>query len=54
MPRYYFDLVDSKTVEDRGGQDLPDDVTAEDIARGLARRLAMQPQFCQIGLSRFR
>ena len=28
MPRYYFDLVDSKTVADEEGQDLPDDVTA--------------------------
>jgi hypothetical protein len=39
MPRYYFDLVDHKTVEDHGGQDLADDVTASDVADELARRV---------------
>jgi hypothetical protein len=31
MPRYHFDLVDSKTVADEGGQELPDDATAEQV-----------------------
>lgn len=45
VPRYFFDLVDSKTVTDHGGQNLPDDETARDVARGLAKRLGReQPQ----------
>ena len=36
MPRYHFDLVDSKTVADQGGQELPDNETAERIAKQLA------------------
>jgi hypothetical protein len=39
MPRYHFDLVDSKTVADEGGSEATDDVQALDIAEGLARRL---------------
>ena len=39
MPRYHFDLVDSKTVADKGGEELPDNATAETIARQLASRL---------------
>jgi len=39
MPRYHFDLVDSKTVADKGGEELPDNATAETIARQLAARL---------------
>ena len=39
MPRYHFDLVDSKTVADEGGQELPDDATAEQVAREIAARL---------------
>jgi hypothetical protein len=39
MPRYHFDLVDSKTVADQGGQELPDDATAERVAKELAIRL---------------
>lgn len=40
MPRYYFDLVDSKTVADEEGQDLPDDdVTAMEVAETIAARL---------------
>jgi hypothetical protein len=39
MPRYHFDLVDSKTVADKGGQELPDDATAERIAKQLAKTL---------------
>ena len=39
MPRYYFDLVDSKTVSDEGGSELPGDSEAMDVAEELARRL---------------
>jgi hypothetical protein len=39
MPRYHFDLVDSKTVADHGGRELPDDATAESIAKQLAASL---------------
>jgi hypothetical protein len=39
MPRYHFDLVDSKTVADEGGQELPDDAMAERIAKQLAASL---------------
>jgi hypothetical protein len=45
MPRYHFDLVDSKTVADEGGQELPDDATAEKVAKQIAARLREeQPQ----------
>jgi hypothetical protein len=37
MPRYHFDLVDSKTVADEGGTDVSDDVQAMDVAEGIAR-----------------
>ena len=40
MARYYFDLVDHKTVEDHGGQVLADDITAADVADELARRVS--------------
>jgi hypothetical protein len=39
MPRYHFDLVDSKTVADEGGQELPDDAAAEQVAKEIAARL---------------
>jgi hypothetical protein len=39
MPRYHFDLVDHRTVEDKGGQILADDVTACDVADRLAAEL---------------
>jgi Domain of unknown function (DUF6894) len=39
VPRYYFDLVDSKTVSDEGGSELPGDSEAMDVAEELARRL---------------
>jgi hypothetical protein len=39
MPRYHFDLVDSKTVADKGGQELPEDAMAERIAKQLAASL---------------
>ena len=39
MPRYHFDLVDSKTVADEGGRVLPDNATAEKVAKEIAARL---------------
>jgi hypothetical protein len=39
MPRYYFHLVDSRTVVDEGGEDLPNDATAEEVAKEIAARL---------------
>jgi hypothetical protein len=39
MPKYHFDLVDSKTVADEGGAELGDDSNAVDIAQQIARRL---------------
>lgn len=39
MPRYHFDLVDSKTIADEGGAELPDDIKALDLAEEIARRL---------------
>jgi hypothetical protein len=42
MPRYYFDLVNSEIVSDEPGQDLPDDVTAMDIAELVAQRLSRE------------
>ncbi|MDA9545691.1 hypothetical protein GPL17_09145 [Bradyrhizobium yuanmingense] len=39
MPLYHFDLVDSETVADEGGADLPDDIKALDVAEEIARRL---------------
>ncbi|WP_354100378.1 MULTISPECIES: DUF6894 family protein [Bradyrhizobium] len=39
LPRYHFDLVDSKTVTDEGGAELPDDIRALDVAEEIARRL---------------
>jgi hypothetical protein len=39
MPRYHFDLVDSKTIADEGGRELPDDAMAEKVAKEVAARL---------------
>ncbi|MDB5519511.1 MAG: hypothetical protein JWQ17_6269 [Tardiphaga sp.] len=39
MPRYHFDLIDSRTVADEGGAEAPDDTTAMDIAEAIVRRL---------------
>ncbi|MGY4338364.1 hypothetical protein ACVWW3_003270 [Bradyrhizobium sp. LM2.9] len=39
MPHYHFDLVDSKTVADEEGADLPDDIQALDVAEEIAKRL---------------
>jgi hypothetical protein len=39
MPLYHFDLVNTKTIVDGGGADLPDDIVAMDSADALARRL---------------
>ncbi|MEA2795774.1 MAG: hypothetical protein QOI87_3154 [Bradyrhizobium sp.] len=42
MPRYHFDLVDSKTAADEGGAELSDDVAAMDTAETLAKRLLQE------------
>jgi hypothetical protein len=39
MPRYHFDLVDSRTVADQGGRVLPDDIMASEVADLLAEKL---------------
>jgi hypothetical protein len=39
MPKYHFDLVDSKTIADEGGAAVGDDSKAVDIAEQIARRL---------------
>ncbi|WP_245509554.1 DUF6894 family protein [Bradyrhizobium vignae] len=39
VPRYHFDLVDSETVADERGAELPDDMKAMDVAEEIARRL---------------
>lgn len=42
VPRYHFDLVDSKTVADERGAELPDDMKAMDVAEQIARRLLVE------------
>lgn len=42
MPRYHFDLIDSKIVADEGGTDVSDDIQAMDVAEGIARRLIQE------------
>jgi hypothetical protein len=42
VPRYHFDLVDSRTVSDEGGAELEDDIQALDVAEELARRLSKE------------
>jgi uncharacterized protein DUF6894 len=42
MPRYHFDLVNTKTITDQGGAELPDDIEAMDSADALARRILDQ------------
>jgi hypothetical protein len=42
MPRYHFDLVDSKTVADEGGAEVSDDTKAMDVAEQLARKLILE------------
>ncbi|MFB6452785.1 DUF6894 family protein [Bradyrhizobium tunisiense] len=42
VPRYHFDLVDSKTVTDEGGAELADDIQALDVAEEIARRLSQE------------
>lgn len=37
MPRYYFDLANSEIVSDERGQELPDDMTAMDMAELVAQ-----------------
>jgi hypothetical protein len=40
VPRYHFDLVDSKAVTLEGGAELADDIQALDVAEEIARRLS--------------
>src|SRR4051794_20563518 len=40
MPRFHFDLVDSKTVTDQGGQLLEDSSMAIQVANRLAEELS--------------
>jgi hypothetical protein len=42
VPRYHFDLVDSHTVADEGGAEMPDDIVAMDAAELLAKRLLQE------------
>ena len=42
MPKYHFDLVDSKTIADEGGAEVCSDIGAMDIAQELARRLVKE------------
>jgi hypothetical protein len=42
MPRYHFNLVDSKTVADQGGAEISDDMQAMDVAEQIARRLLQE------------
>lgn len=37
MPRYFFDLIDGKSVRDEVGQELRDDSAAKRVAEKLAR-----------------
>jgi hypothetical protein len=39
VPRYHFHLIDWETLADEGGQELPDNATAERVAKQLAERL---------------
>lgn len=39
MKRYHFDLIDTKTIADEGGTELPDDPQAMEVAEEIARRL---------------
>jgi hypothetical protein len=42
VPRFHFDLVDSQTVADEGGAEMPDDTAAMDAAQLLAKRLLQE------------
>jgi uncharacterized protein DUF6894 len=39
LPLYHFDLVNTQTVSDQGGAELPDDIEAMDSADAMARRI---------------
>lgn len=39
MPFYHFDLVNSRTIADAGGVELPDDIEAMDSADVIARQI---------------
>ena len=40
--RFHFDLVDGKTIADKGGQELEDAVQASEVADKLARHLVQE------------
>jgi hypothetical protein len=42
MPIYHFDLVNTRTVANEGGAELPDDIVAMNSADELARRLLQE------------
>lgn len=42
MPRYHFDLVDSKTIADESGAEASSDMHAIDIGQHIARRLVAE------------
>ena len=39
MPLYHFDLVNTKTITDQGGAELPGDIEAMDSADEIARQI---------------
>jgi len=39
VPLYHFDLVNTKTITDQGGDELSDDIEAMDSADEMARRI---------------
>jgi hypothetical protein len=39
IPHYHFDLVNTATIADQGGAELPDDIEAMDSADEMARRI---------------
>jgi len=46
VARYHFDLIDTKTIADEGGTELPDDHQAMEVAEEIARRLSQEhPEF---------
>jgi hypothetical protein len=55
MPRYHFNLVDSKTVADQGGAEISDDMQAMDVAEQIAPQAsagtsrAKKPKLLDIG-----
>jgi len=44
VPRYHFDLVDSKTVSDEGGTEPSGDIEAMAVGEEIAHRLIREHQ----------